>query len=181
MVSILQNIDLNILEIINQYIHNPVLDKIMVGLTTLGDGGLLWIFLGLLLALTKKYRFAGIMILCSLLLNYILVDGVLKNLIQRPRPFEAIPTISLLIEKPLSYSFPSGHASSAFAAAGILLYKFKNLSLYIIILAGMMAFSRVYLLVHYPSDILVGMMIGLISSKIIITLFEYKKKSPSLI
>ncbi|MDF2951258.1 MAG: rane-associated phospholipid phosphatase [Anaerocolumna sp.] len=130
MVSILQNIDFNILEIINQYIHNPVLDKIMIGLTTL---------------------------------------------------FEAIPTINLLIEKPLSYSFPSGHASSAFAAAGILLYKFKNLSIYIIILAGMMAFSRVYLLVHYPSDILVGIMIGLISSKIIITLFEYKKKSPSLI
>ncbi|MDF2610744.1 MAG: phosphatase family protein [Lachnospiraceae bacterium] len=176
MITVLNGLDLRILETISQYIHNPVLDKIMIGLTTLGDSGLLWILFGMILIITKKYRYVGVMVLCALLLNFIVVDGILKNIIQRPRPFEAIPTLNLLIEKPLSYSFPSGHASSAFAAAGILIYGFKKYRFYIIALAGLMAFTRIYLTVHYPTDILAGMIIGLISSRIVIQLFEYQRK-----
>lgn len=175
MFNMLQNFDLMLLEWISNNLHNPILDKIFIVLTTLGDNGLIWIIIALLLLVTKKYRKAGFLILCALLLNLILVNGLLKNIVQRTRPFDAVPTVQLLISKPSSFSFPSGHTSSAFAAVGIISSLMKKYRLYFIALAILIAFSRMYLFVHYPTDIIGGAMMGIICAKVVLILYELIK------
>lgn len=161
--TFIQTIDSNILFWIQNNLHNKFLDYFMSIITTLGDMGIIWILIAFALLFSKKYRTIGILTLSALLLNLILGEGILKNLIQRPRPFVTLEGLDIIITKPSSYSFPSGHTSSAFAAALMLGYYFKKYRWYLYIFAGLTAFSRIYLLVHYPSDILGGIMLGAIS------------------
>jgi undecaprenyl-diphosphatase len=118
--------------------------------------------------ITPKYRKVGILTICALILSSILGEGLIKHLVKRPRPFIADPAVQLLIAKPLSYSFPSGHTTSAFAAAGIIVKMVKRYRAYVITLALLIAFSRMYLFVHYPTDIVGGIILGLVCSKIVI-------------
>jgi undecaprenyl-diphosphatase len=92
--------------------------------------------------------------------------------VQRIRPSADIPEINMLIAKPLSYSFPSGHAASSFAVAGVLSKYFKKYAPEFLGLASLIAFSRLYLYVHYPTDVLAGIILGLICSRIIIYIFN---------
>lgn len=172
MLNFIQHFDLKILEWISNNLHNPILDKIFIVLTTLGDNGFIWIIIALILLITKKYRKVGLLILCALLLNLILVNELLKNIVQRTRPFDAVPTIKVLIAKPSSYSFPSGHTSSAFAAVGIIAHMMKKYRLYFIGLAILIAFSRIYLCVHYPTDILGGVVMGIFCAKVVLIIVE---------
>lgn len=105
----------------------------------------------------------------------ILGEGILKHIVGRLRPSNEILNSSGLISKPLSYSFPSGHTASAFAAAGILAKYFKKYSALIFTLAVLIAFSRLYLYVHYPTDVLAGLFLGLICCKGTIYIFERAK------
>jgi undecaprenyl-diphosphatase len=123
----------------------------------------------------KKTRYISFIVLGALLLNALLGEVVLKNLIQRARPFAGTTKESLLIAKPLSYSFPSGHTASSFAAAGVLSCYFKKYAPVFFILASLIAFSRLYLYVHYPTDVLGGIILGLISSRIAIYAFSSLK------
>lgn len=171
--TVIQSLDLVFLNFINNnFFHNSFMDKLMIILTSLGDMGLIWILISIGLLITPKYRKVGFMTICALILSSILSEGLLKHLIQRPRPFIADPTVQLLITKPLSYSFPSGHTTSAFAAAGILVRMVKKYRGYVIALALMIAFSRMYLFVHYLSDIIGGIIVGLICSKVVLYFFE---------
>jgi undecaprenyl-diphosphatase len=141
-------------------------------ITSLGNMGLIWIIIALVLIFNKKYRDVGIMIIASFILTSIIGEGILKNLVQRLRPFIDIPTINLLISKPTSYSFPSGHTASSFAVAGIIFSTLKKFRIPAIILASLIAFSRMYLLVHYPSDILGGILLGIICFKIVLKVYK---------
>lgn len=172
MIQLLKNIDMNLLKLIHDYLQNVILDKVALVITFLGDKGFIWIVISFALIVSKKYRKVGIMTLGALALSTIIGDGILKNLIRRPRPFLEVPEIHLLIEKPLSYSFPSGHTAAAFAAAGILATMLKKYRAYVIALALLIAFSRIYLFVHYPADIIGGIIVGLICSKIVLYFFE---------
>jgi undecaprenyl-diphosphatase len=174
--TFIQSFDWGILNFINNYLHNPLLDKSMVMLTSLGDRGLIWILIAFALLITPKYRKIGFMTLCALAFSSILADEVLKQLIQRPRPFIIDPNVQLLITKPLSYSFPSGHTASSFAAAVILVRTEKKYRGYIISLASLIAFSRIYLFVHYPTDIIGGIIVGLLCSKIVFYFFDFWSK-----
>ncbi len=174
--TVIQNLDWLVLNFINNYFHNPFLDKLMIILTSLGDMGLIWIIIAIGLLHTPKYRKVGFMTICALVLSSILGEGFLKNLIQRPRPFMADPAVQLLISKPLSFSFPSGHTASAFAAAGILVKKVKKYKGFVTTLALLIAVSRMYLFVHYPSDIVGGIIEGLICSKIVLYFFELRSQ-----
>ena len=107
--NLLQNLDMEILRFIYNNLRNPVIDRVMIAFTLLGDLGVVWILISLFLLASKKYRKTGMMTICALILSTVLGSGILKYLIQRPRPFVIDPAVEILISKPLSYSFPSGH------------------------------------------------------------------------
>ena len=174
--SLIQQLDISILLYIKDNMHSPIMDKIMVIITSLGNGGAVWIIIAALLIINKKYRAIGFMALGALLLSTVLGEGILKHVVQRVRPSADIPAINILITKPLSYSFPSGHTTSSFAAAGILAKYFKHYAFYFFSLASLIAFSRLYLYLHYPTDILGGIVLGLVCNGIIICLFNYITK-----
>ncbi|WP_342356973.1 phosphatase PAP2 family protein [Clostridium algidicarnis] len=112
------------------------------------------------------------MALAALGLSTILGEGILKHVVHRMRPSSDINVINILIAKPLSYSFPSGHTTSSFAVAGVLSKHFKKYAVGFFALASLIAFSRLYLYVHYPTDVLVGIILGLLCSWVINHVFE---------
>ena len=140
--------------------HHPVLDAIMTFITHLGDAGIFWIVISIVLICTKKYRKAGIASLISLLLSVIITNLVLKNLFDRPRPFTFDETVKLLIATPHDSSFPSGHSAASMASAVAFFIYNKKIGIPAIILALLIAFSRLYIFVHYPSDVLAGLFVG---------------------
>jgi len=168
LISIIHRFDGSILLYIKDNMHGDIMDKVMVMSTYLGNGGIIWIIIAALLILNKKYRKIGFMALGALILSAILGEEILKHLFKRLRP----SAVNHLIATPLSYSFPSGHAASSFAAAGILSKYIKEYALEFLSLASLIAFSRLYLYVHYPTDVLAGIILGLLCSGIIIYLFD---------
>ena len=152
--------DFAILDFIQNYFTNGIMDFIMKFVTRLGDGGLLWIIVAVVLLCFKKTRKVGIFVAVSLILTAIIGNVILKNIFQRVRPFiEANHTI--IINPPGGFSFPSGHTSSSFAAAAALGIGYKKYAPYFYVLAVLIGFSRLYLYVHYPSDVLVGAILGI--------------------
>lgn len=172
MTSLIQIIDSSILWYIKNNMHAPIMDKAMVIITSLGNGGAIWIIIAALLMINKRYRKIGFMALGALILSTILGEGILKHVVHRMRPSTDVPAVNLLIAKPISYSFPSGHTASSFAVAGVLAKYIKKYALEFFGLASLIAFSRLYLYVHYPTDVLAGIVLGLICSEIIIHLFN---------
>lgn len=173
----IQKIDIAILEFINNNFHNPILDKLMPIITSLGDSGMIWIVISIILMFSKKYRNVGILSILALILTTFIGEIILKNIVQRPRPFYELTNIELLIERPLSYSFPSGHTGSSFAVAGVISILIKKYRIPVITFAVLMAFSRLYLFVHYPTDIVGGLILGLTCSYIVTYKIVKNKKS----
>lgn len=153
-------IDIQVLHMIAQYMHTAWLNEIMIIITTLGDGGALWIVMGIYLLFFKNYRKTGIAILFSLVAGFILFNLGLKPLIARPRPFIVDPGFQLMISAPTDYSFPSGHAWSAFAMVAVLFKEKIKGRYWALGVASLMAFSRLYMSVHYPTDVLGGIALG---------------------
>jgi len=173
MMNYIRYIDLLILKWMNEKIRSRFLDIFMPRITRLGDGGLVWILLAFILIANTDYRVYGYMVIVALLINVIIGNLILKPVIARIRPFDADGTLSLLIPKPRDYSFPSGHTMSSFAAALIILYSNHIWGIFAVSLALCIGFSRIYLLVHYASDVVAGMVIGVIISIVTIKLFEF--------
>ena len=147
-----------------QELHSPVLDKIMVAITTLGDAGLIWIALAVVLMFTKKYRKCGVTMAVALVIMLVVGNGVLKNIFMRERPCWIDTSIALLIENPHDYSFPSGHTYSSIAAARVILLRSKKAGIAAMVMAVLIAFSRMYLFVHFPTDILASLFLGLVTA-----------------
>lgn len=143
-----------------QELHSPVLDEIMVFITSLGNAGWFWILLGAALLLTPKTRKTGLAVLISLAAGFIIGNMFLKNIIARPRPCWLDTAVPLLIENPQDYSFPSGHSLASFEAAVSIFLFHKKWGLAAIVLAALIAFSRLYLFVHFPADVLAGILLG---------------------
>ncbi|MCL1832345.1 MAG: phosphatase PAP2 family protein [Oscillospiraceae bacterium] len=139
--------------------HNGVFDTLMIVITKLGDKGVAWILAAIVLMITKKYRKVGFTMAIALILNLLLGEITLKPLFSRLRPF-IDSDITLLISEPHGYSFPSSHAMSSFAAATAITWYHKRVGICALVLAGLIAFSRLYLYVHYLSDIIVGSVLG---------------------
>ena len=147
-----------------QGLHNPVLDKIMVFITLLGDAGLIWILLAVALIFTKKYRKCGVTMAVALLIMLIVGNGILKNIFMRERPCWLDTSVRLLVENPHDYSFPSGHTFSSIAAATVILLRNKKAGVAAMVLAVLIAFSRMYLFVHFPTDILASLFLGAVTA-----------------
>jgi undecaprenyl-diphosphatase len=161
-------LDTLVLFTINKHIQNKYLDVLMPMVTKLGNLGTIWIAIAILLLLDKPYRMIGIIVLVTLILSTIIGEGVVKHLVRRIRPCIYGSKIKLLITKPMSYSFPSGHTLSSFAVADVLSVYFTEYKLIFIGIAFMIALSRIYLYAHYPTDIIFGIILGLLCSKLVL-------------
>ena len=147
-----------------QTIHTPLLDKILAFITSLGNVGIIWIVLAVVLLILPKTRKTGIIVAAALLMDLILCNLILKNLVARVRPYDVNTAIAILIKKPLDFSFPSGHTAASFAAmTALFLAKMKKAWIAALILALLIAFSRLYFYVHYPTDVLGGAVVGILS------------------
>lgn len=155
------SIELNILLWIQDHLTHPLLDTFFIFITTLGDAGILWILIGLFFLLQKKHRRLGLLILLALIGSLTVTNGLLKNWVARPRPYTLYP-FDLLIDKNPEYSFPSGHTSAAFAAAWMVYMNKKRLGIYMVTLATLMGLSRIYLFMHYPTDVIAGGLVGIL-------------------
>ncbi len=130
-------------------------------ITKLGNGGIFWIITAVVLLFFKKTRKTGVTMAIALILGLLLGNIFLKNVIARPRPFVVNPLIELIIEKPGEFSFPSGHTLSSFECAIAIFIKNKKWGIAAIVLAAIIALSRLYLYVHYPTDIIAGILLGI--------------------
>lgn len=156
-----------------QTIHTPLLDKILAFITSLGNAGIIWIVLAVVLLILPKTRKTGIIVAAALLMDFILCNLILKNLVARVRPYDVNTAIAILIKKPLDFSFPSGHTAASFAAmTALFLAKMKKAWIAALILAVLIAFSRLYFYVHYPTDVLGGAVVGILSGIIGYTIVE---------
>ncbi len=153
--------ELKILDFI-QKMRFPALDFIMAKITALGEWGVFFIIVTALLLLFRKTRSAGIACAASLVLSFLLVDLTIKPLAARPRPYVLNGAATLLISPPSGFSFPSGHSSVSFAFAEALRPLGRNFLICAYVLASLIAFSRLYLYVHYPSDVLAGALVGVL-------------------
>lgn len=147
-----------------QALHTPWMDEIMKGITSLGNKGWIWILTGVILFLFKKTRKTGTAVLLSLLAVLLLGNLILKPSVARLRPCWLDRSVPLLIEVPKDYSFPSGHSMASFAAAASLWFADRRWGCLALLLAGLIAFSRLYLFVHFPTDVLCGILLGILAA-----------------
>lgn len=157
--------DIRIFTLFNNEWHNRVLDAVMPVITYIGTGGAIWLLIMLLAAVFgkgegRKIAFLGT---TAIILGSLLGEEILKNLVARPRPFQSLDHVRLLVGMPHGYSFPSGHTTISFAAATAIFGKHKRLGVAALVLAALIGFSRVYVGVHYPFDVLGGVLVGILS------------------
>ncbi len=156
------NIDGQILIFIQEYIRNPICDIFFKGITHLGDAGIFWILLTAALLCFKKTRRAGAYSACALIASLVVNNMILKNLIHRIRPYEVVEGLQCIVAKAHDFSFPSGHTGASFASA-VSMHKQipRKYAVFFIVLASLIAFSRLYIGIHYPTDVLGGLITGI--------------------
>ena len=156
------SLDWSILHWIQNMLVCPALNFLMPKITLLGNGGMIWLLASGVLICTKKYRRQGILLLCGLAAGVLVGNVFLKNFVARPRPCWLDSSVRLLIANPTDYSFPSGHTLSSTIAATILTKTDRRFGYAAISLAVLIALSRLYLYVHFPSDVFAAALLGLL-------------------
>lgn len=183
MIEFITEVDMSILFFIYENLRSEIMNWIMVFITTLGDAGILWITIAVICLFFKKTRKCGITMGIALVMGLALGNGLIKNVVGRIRPFQYWYEISgemvdILIEKPGEFSFPSGHTQSSFAAATAIFIYSKKWGIPALIMAALIGFSRLYVFVHYPTDILGGIFFGVLWA--VISAFVVKLVSTKL-
>ncbi len=156
--------DFNLFILFSSRREGSVLKKVYKGFSRLGDGEI-YILIGVLQLLAGGVE-GRLTVLCALIAFAVELPVYLlvKNSVKRLRPFERFPQVQFLIQPPDHYSFPSGHTAAAFLMARIISWQFAWLSFPLFVLAGLIGYSRIYLRVHYPSDVFFGFILGLLSA-----------------
>lgn len=162
MLNWLLNIDTDIFRIINNGMQNSLFDWLMPLVTSLGNGGAVWLAAGLMFLLFRRRQdgVRGFLLLVLVLVSSFLLSDLLKDIFQRPRPFVGLPDVRLLIPPEESFSFPSGHATTSIACASLIYRIWARAGKWFLAIAVGIAFSRVYVGVHYPLDVLGGALLG---------------------
>ena len=150
---------------------SPSLDSVMVALSLLAYHAAFWILLAVLMAFSKDRRRPGIAILISLLASYVAVELVIKALIHRERPYIAEGLTPIIVDS-LSYSFPSGHTAYSFASATVIAMYYGRWCIPAFALASMIGISRIYLALHWPTDVVAGALIGIVVAIACVTLLR---------
>lgn len=153
--------ELSILDFIAEHLRTPALDRFFSVITHFGDSGIGWIVLAVLLLVIPKTRRAGLCVALALVLDVLLCNCLLKPLVARIRPYDLNPAVQLLVAAPHDFSFPSGHTAASFAAVGALYVSRTWYWKPALAVASLVALSRLYLYVHYPTDVLGGLVVGL--------------------
>lgn len=183
MLEWIQTLDAGVLLWLQEHLRGGVLDAPLKLLTTLGNAGILWIVLSAVMLCFPKTRRAGLLALAAMGICYLCNDVLIKGLAARPRPFVTVPELWPLVAPPGSWSFPSGHTCSSFAAAGIWCRTLEQtwMKVSAVALAALMGFSRLFVGVHYPSDVLVGMCVGILGSQIIYRVYyrRFRRNPPA--
>lgn len=156
----LEELELSILYWI-QGMHTPLLDKVVPAFSSLGNSGICFIFIGVALLLFSKTRKTGVLVLLSLFVGFLIGNVALKNLVMRDRPCWIDQTVPLLINSPHDFSFPSGHTLAAFETAFSVFLINRRWGVSLLAFAVLMGLSRMYLFVHFPTDVLSGMVLGI--------------------
>lgn len=178
--QLIADFDYNTLFWIHNNMVSPYTTKFMSFMTSLGNAGFIWIAIAIILISIKKYRKVGVILTIALILCVIIGNGILKNWIGRIRPFDSYNFGSLLIKKPGGFSFPSGHTASSFASAFVLLKANKKWGIIGYIIAILIAFSRLYFCVHYPTDILGGVVFGTLVGILAFYIYKYVANSKGI-
>lgn len=161
------SLDWGILQWIQSTLVCPALDILMPNITALGNAGAIWLLAAVVLIITKKYRRQGLFLLLGLAASVLVGNVLLKNIVARPRPCRIDTSVPLLIANPTDYSFPSGHTLSSVISAVILAKTDRRFGYAAIPLAVLIAFSRLYLYVHFPSNVLASAVLGIIIGHLI--------------
>ena len=156
----MRSFEFAVLDWIQANLRSPAMDVLMPAITALGNSVLVWIVLAGILILMPKHRTIGIAVMTGLLLEVVCCNLVLKPLVARILPCDVNTAVVLLIARPDDFSFSSGHTGASFSAVASLYFSRSKFWIPALILAVLIAFSRLYLYVHYPTDILAGMLLG---------------------
>ena len=162
MLESVTNFDFRILDWIQENLRCAFLDAVMPWITHLAKAGILFIILAVLMVFSAKWRKTGWSIGIALILGLIVCNLILKPLVARIRPYD-VRDFALLIAREKDWSFPSGHTIAAFEFATALTVRKPKWGVWAIVLAFMIAFSRLYLFMHYPTDVFVSIVLGVIN------------------
>jgi undecaprenyl-diphosphatase len=173
MLIAIQNMDIKLLSLIQRRLRCAVLDKVMPLITALGTFGIVWGIIMIIFLRTPRYHRMGFILFVTLAVCTVFTNIILKLIVARPRPCHIFTDIPLLISRPMDFSFPSGHTMSSFAAATVILQTNQILGIAAISLAVLISFSRLYLFVHFPSDVLAGILFGVLTAGVMLMIFQY--------
>lgn len=185
METILQ-IDFTILNWIQEHLRCDFLDMLCSAFGTIGRAGMLWIAVCVVMLFFKKTRAAGVIALAAMGVGYVLGDLAVKPLVQRPRPFvtdsdmNLFRNLELFVKKPDGFSFPSGHSCAAAAFETVMLVKARPIGWIALLPVLTMLFSRMYTYVHFPSDVLCGAVLGVLTAFLMLLLFRQTKLDKKL-
>ena len=166
----IQTIDNRVLGFIQTHIRCRVLDRAMPVITALGNGGAIWLIITAVWLARAGTRRTGFLLLAVLLVCVAVGNFGIKLVAARKRPCHEDTEFELLINKPSDFSFPSCHTMSSFGAAGVIATAYPLWGAAALMLAALIGFSRLYLYVHYPSDVLAGLVMGLLAAAFIVYL-----------
>ncbi len=162
---------------LQESVRNPMLNKVMQFITSLGDAGFIAILACIVLLCVKQYRRVGAAASLSLSLDFLAVNLILKNLAARIRPYDVFEELVLITRRPSDLSFPSGHAGACFAVASVLFLCLpRRLGIPALVTAGLISFSRLYVGAHYPTDVLGGMVIGCLTGWAACRIMKIKRR-----
>lgn len=164
-----------------QSLRCETLDRIMLFISSVGDFGAIWITLAVLLLITSSLRQSGMAVSFALAIDFAVVNLILKPLIGRDRPCDFTMPEDMLLTCLNDYSFPSGHTAAAFSAATALFLYHRKVGIFALTWASLTGFSRLYLFVHFPSDVIAGALLGILFGFIgyKLALRRYKKTPDS--
>ncbi len=171
--------EIQILKYIHELISCDFLDIIFKFISRLGDKGAIWIVITLILCMIPKTRKAGIISAISLVLCLVIGNIILKPLFDRMRPYEFDNTLNIIIPHLKDGSFPSGHTMAAFAFAQSVGMCFKKCRVWLNTSAVLMGLSRIYLCVHYPTDVIFGALFGICYAFIALKIYNNLQKGGS--
>lgn len=140
--------------------HNPRRNKIMSFFSKIGDKGLVWFAMCIPLIIYAPWRFLGANIIFGIAISSLLGEIIIKHIVRRVRPCHKLDDDQLIVKRPKYYSFPSGHTTSSFSVFAVVLFRCWPLSIFVLFIAVMIAISRMYLRVHYLTDVIVGILLG---------------------